>query len=144
MYTSKLFEDPFKISIAIRQILVQCHDIQATSPGTTQHTNAHTHTHLSVSFQQVVAICMDIFMTDRQDGGQITSKRSQRRLCIIMPEHRRRTPFFGRAYSALKASTQMTLSPHSHDPNLSGHFCMSMGKSARFIGQPALIVSRLE
>lgn len=52
------------------------------------------HTHLSLSFQQVVAICMDIFMTDRQDGGQITSKRSRRRLCIIMPEHRRRTPSF--------------------------------------------------
>lgn len=48
MYTSKLIEDPFKISIAIRQIFVQCHDIQATSPGTTQHTNAHKHTHTLV------------------------------------------------------------------------------------------------
>lgn len=30
---------------------------------------------------------------------------------------------------------------HSQLPNLSGHLCVSIGKSSRFIGQPALIVS---
>lgn len=82
-------EDPFKISIAVRHLCFQCHDIQAISPSTARHryTRTHTYTHLSLSFQQVVAICMDIFKTDTRNGGQITSKRSQRRLCIIMPEH---------------------------------------------------------
>lgn len=42
MSPSNLIEDPFKISIAVRQFLVQCHDIHAKSPGTIQHTNAYT------------------------------------------------------------------------------------------------------
>lgn len=86
---SNLIEDPFKI--AVREFFLQCHDIQAISPGTAQYIYTLTPT-CRLSFQQVVAICMDIFKTDRRteerNGGQITSKRSQRRLCIIMPEHR--------------------------------------------------------
>lgn len=58
---SNLIEDPFKI--AVRQFFLQCHDIQAISPGTAQYIYTLTHTY-RLSFQQVVAICMDTFKTD--------------------------------------------------------------------------------
>lgn len=63
---SNLIEDPFKI--AVREFFLQCHDIQAISPGAAQYMYTLTPT-CRLSFQQVVAICMDIFKTDRRTNG---------------------------------------------------------------------------